>query len=206
MQQRANLSELAMDPRATGPVLYYDIESLNPMTPMNEKHYAKVAGVGLAVVYNATNGLWSYYSAGDLPGEEHSIGALKEYLETASLVVSYNGKWFDNRALNYATGHLGINLYRQHDIYELICNRITKAEQYSGGWKLGSVCQRTLGIGKAFEGSSAPMWWSQRKIGRLVTYCQRDVHILAKLHEFIRRFGYVIAPSQRKLELTLEDA
>ncbi len=191
------------DPRADGPVLYWDVESLIPLTPLNEKIYAKVCGIGVACVYNATTGLWSYYSAGDLPGEENSIGALKELLQSASLVVSFNGKWFDNRALDYATGHLGIDLYHQHDLYEVICDKITKSERYSGGWKLGSVCQRTLGIGKAFEGSSAPAWWEQKKIGRLITYCQRDVQITAKLHEFIGRFGYVIAPSMRKLDLVL---
>jgi uncharacterized protein YprB with RNaseH-like and TPR domain len=196
--------EVKADPRKDGPVLYWDIESLNPLTPANDRIYAKVAGVGVACVFNATTGLWSYYSNGDLPGEENSIGALKDYLQTASLVVSYNGKWFDNRALDYATGHLGLDLYQQHDIYEIICKRITTQEKFSGGWKLGSVCERTLGIGKAFEGSSAPAWWEQRKIGRLMTYVHRDVQILAKLHEFIRRFGYVIAPSQRKLTLTLE--
>lgn len=69
-----------------------------------------------------------------------------------------------------------------------------------GGWKLDTVAQATLGVGKTGNGADAPKWYQAGQIQRVVDYCCSDVAITRDLCSFIELFGYVLN-GERKLEI-----
>lgn len=57
--------------------------------------------------------------------------------------------------------------------------------------RLDNYAHSTLGICKAGDGVQAVRWLRKGHIERVIQYCQQDVEILVRLHEYGRQNGHV---------------
>jgi len=169
--------------------------------PMDD--YLRRAGVAIACVIDLATGQPSFYS----PGDENGFGllALAERLESADLVVSYNGERFDNHVLGWAIGRMGpIQLKRSIDVCGSIFKSLNGIRYPRGSWKLKRVAKDTIGMTKLdTEGASAPEMWKNKRFGEVVSYCHQDVRVLAHLYKHIQRSGYVLDPNGQAIEVRL---
>jgi hypothetical protein len=58
--------------------------------------------------------------------------------------------------------------------------------------KLGEVIDRTLGLSKLGEGSSAPKLARDGQWVKLIRYCQWDIYCTRRLLEHVREHGWII--------------
>jgi len=148
-------------------------------------------GVGCAVVWDDDSLDWEVYGPRD-------CDALATRLERAELVVSYNGRGYDNIVLAAAIGR-PLKIAEELDLWNWIWWRAEGSSWGKGYWGLGAVGERTLGYGKTGKGEDAPAQLKDGDWGTAVSYCIRDVRLLRDLWKFIQRHGYVIDPAGRRM-------
>lgn len=154
------------------------------------------AGISFAASYSYKDALYQTFSMDNLD-------KLKEQLENAGLVVGFNQILFDNEVVQ-GVMKTPLTIKSNYDIYRQI-NKITGN---TPGYKLGQVCERTLGAKFCKgddEGALAPELFKQNKLGQLVSYCLRDVWRTKQLFDFIMRHGYVIGVGDTKLTVSLPE-
>lgn len=154
--------------------------------------YARHAGVTIACTIDLESGQPTFYTPGDQDG--YSLYALANALETASLVVSYNGEKFDNLVLGYAIGRQApIIPKRSIDLCKAIFQAKNGRQYPNGTWKLGRVAKDTIGITKTTtSGAQAPTLWRNGQVGEIASYVWQDVNVTIKLYEHILAQGWVV--------------
>ncbi len=65
------------------------------------------------------------------------------------------------------------------------------------GTKLDEIAGATIGVNKIGDGASAPVWYKEGAIQKVVNYCADDVAIERDLADFVDRYGYVIHMSNQ---------
>lgn len=183
--------------------LVWDLEAACAIDKDDPDRFSK-SGVSIACVLDLETYHPSFYSPGDK--DEFSLLALAERLESADAVVSYWGEGYDNHVLGWAIGRKGpIQLKRSIDVCQAIFTAKNGLKYPKGSWGLGRVAERTIGMGKLeVNGEKAPTMWDQGKFGEVTTYNYRDVLVLAKLYEHIKRTGYVLDPMGQRLEVRFQ--
>ncbi len=66
-----------------------------------------------------------------------------------------------------------------------------------GGYNLDTVTQSTLGTKKIGHGASAPRWYQEGLIQKVVNYCADDVALERDLSNFVDRYGYVLRNGEK---------
>lgn len=66
-----------------------------------------------------------------------------------------------------------------------------------GGWSLDAVASGTLGKSKIGNGASAPKWYQEGLLHKVINYCADDVALERDLSDFVDRYGYVSGPKGR---------
>lgn len=66
-----------------------------------------------------------------------------------------------------------------------------------GGWSLDAVATSTLGVAKIGNGASAPQWYQDGLLHKVINYCADDVALERDLSDFADRYGYVTGPKGR---------
>jgi uncharacterized protein YprB with RNaseH-like and TPR domain len=126
--------------------------------------------------------------------DEFTIEKCIDHLNSADLLVSFNGKGFDVPALE---GTTGLEIFADHyDILDQVWQALGKRQK---GWKLGEIAPRTIKLEKSSTGEHAPVLYRQQRFGELVDYCINDVHITKKLFDHILMVGSVIDPNGGEL-------
>jgi DEAD/DEAH box helicase domain-containing protein len=135
--------------------------------------------------------------------DDHSIVEAALHLESADVIVSYNGRDFD---IPIVEGILKRKLaVKEHlDILQLIRTAL-KVRGVRGGNKLDEVGKRTLGRGKSEKSELAPALSDAGEWGRLVNYCIDDVDLTREVFEHIRTEGGVIDVNGEFLPLDLPE-
>lgn len=134
--------------------------------------------------------------------DDHTLSDGAIWLETAPILVTFNGKWFD---IPLMENHLGRSLIlKEHiDLFALVRDALAKAGK---GWKghgLDAFCQRTLGEGKTGTGEHAPRLAREGRWAELISYCYNDVLLTQKLCNFIRWNGFVLDKDGERLYLDI---
>jgi len=108
---------------------------------------------------------------------EKDFNKLWPILESADLLISWNGDHFDIPILNK---------YYPGDLTQLKSLDLMKEVQKVLGrrLKLDSVGEATLGINKSAHGSQAVEWWRAGKLDELVKYCIDYVRLTKDLYDY----------------------
>lgn len=123
--------------------------------------------------------------------DKHTLMSGIDHLNSADLIVSFNGKNFDVPCLEGITG-FAIN-DSHYDILDEIWRKL--GQKRFKGWGLGKIAFRTLGLAKTDTGEHAPKLFEQGRFGELFDYCINDVHLTRMLYNQIVSDGYVVDPN-----------
>lgn len=148
-------------------------------------------GVSSVVIYDTISTRFHVYDG------IHTITQCMEHLNSADFVIGFNNIEFDGPCLEgYTKQPL---LTRQIDIRQGVLAVLKKP--FMKGYKLGQLCERTLGISKSGDGESAPDLYQQGRFAELIDYNINDVHITRLLHNYIVDNGHVIGVDGEILEI-----
>ena len=112
------------------------------------------------------------------------IDLLISYLESAPLIVSFNGIKFDYEVLRPYGLKPELLYPKSFDILD----RMKKVLGHRVS--LESVAQATLGVGKTGSGTEAVRFWKEGKLDAVIDYCKMDVDITKRIYEFIQKHGF----------------
>jgi DEAD/DEAH box helicase domain-containing protein len=115
---------------------------------------------------------------------ESRVKALLEELRSAELVVGFNVLEFDYEVLRGYTD-VPFEHLPTLDMLDHLARRI--------GFRvsLDSVATATLRMSKSGDGLQAIRWYRQGLMDQVLAYCQQDVEITKKLHEYGKQFKVV---------------
>ncbi len=169
--------------------IYFDLETKRLADEVGGWQNSHLMGLSLGVIYDEKLGEFEFY-------EEREVDKLIDRLEKAELVVGFNTEDFDYKVLTpYAGRKLKINSF---DILKKIKEKTGKRKS------LSSLAKINLGDIKIGDGLSAVKWFREGDIERLREYCKKDVELLYKLYDFIRKKGYILIEiNERITKLTI---
>lgn len=162
-------------------------------------------GFGSAVVYSYDDDIYRFFG----PDEKEEC---RNFLGDG-LVVSFNGKKFDN----FVIGGKDYNLpWEDLDLFDkIVCSKfnmksIKEAEKKLGramyrGLGLGAISENTTGMKKSGSGANAPMLIKQKKFKEVFEYNLNDTRMTRRLYEFIQKNKFVIDGSGQKIEVNNKD-
>jgi DEAD/DEAH box helicase domain-containing protein len=134
-------------------------------------------GMSAAVTYTTVDASYHRYT-------ESRVKALIEELKSAELVVGYNVLEFDYEVLR---GYADVPFERLPtvDMLDHLARRL--------GFRvsLDSVATATLRMNKSADGLQAIRWYRQGLVDKVLTYCQQDVEITKRLHEYGKQYKVV---------------
>lgn len=153
-------------------------------------------GVAVACVWEYQTQRMRVYGPGDVP-------ALRERLLRADRISGYNILNFDFPVIWGVEKKVWIVSDFKYSIAPKtndILRRIWLAlginpDNGPGGvrgTKLDDIAHATLGVKKIGDGASAPIWYKEGNVQKVVNYCADDVAIERDLTDFVDRYGFVI--------------
>jgi DEAD/DEAH box helicase domain-containing protein len=115
---------------------------------------------------------------------EGRVQDLIEELRSADLVVGYNVLEFDYEVLS---------AYSREPLQQLPTLDLMQDLSRRLGFRLSleAIATATLGTGKSADGLQAVRWYRQGQINRVLDYCQKDVEVTKKVHEYGRQYRFV---------------
>jgi len=180
----------------------YDAEIIKAIAPKNAAdreegiHYCEGwedfsnMGVSVLCAYDVQNQMSHVFTQNEL----HDFLAL---CQNAKVLIGFNTVRFDNKLLQ-ANG-IEIPEGRSCDLLRLIwqakgLNADVFIPKTHGGYKLDAVSDANLSMNKIGNGALAPVWWQRGQIGKVITYCLRDVYLTWQLYEKAIGTGYLVDP------------
>lgn len=158
-------------------ILTFDIETTNTFDEVGSPNPADLDLAVVCVHDNETDEMTSYF--------KEDLGKLWPLIESADMLISYNGDHFDIPLLNkYYEGDLSQikSLDLLVEIRKVLGRRI----------KLDAVASATLGQSKSADGLQSIVWWRQGKIEDVVAYCKQDVLVTKNVYDFARANGHLL--------------
>jgi DEAD/DEAH box helicase domain-containing protein len=153
-------------------IVYFDLETKYLADEVGGWDNIHRLGLAVAVTYSTARGGFAHYT-------EDSVGALIEELSQADLVVGFNLLRFDYTVLRPYTEcdlcQLPTLDILQH-LYRRLGHRV----------KLDSCARATLGVTKSGDGVQSVQWFRAGHIDKVIRYCEQDVDIVRRLHEYGR--------------------
>ncbi len=130
-----------------------------------------------AVTYSTAMSAYHRYTEG-------RVKELIEELQSADLVVGYNVVEFDYEVLRG---------YSKAPFEELptldMMQHLTRRLGFRPS--LEAVATATLRVAKSADGLQAVRWYRQGLIDKVLNYCQKDVEITKRVHEFGKQHRFV---------------
>lgn len=162
-------------------LLTFDIEV---ETPIEDWEAAREGQNGLSsmVIYDTATTRYHLY-------DRRTLDVAVEHLETADMLVSFNGIGFDLPIIGAVSGHdmskvVGI----QH--YDILLYAWEAVGGRQIGFRLAQIAERTLGFGKN-SGKTAPLLVSEGRFAELYDYNLQDVWLTRKLFNHILDYGWI---------------
>ena len=172
-------------------LVVYDIEIERPSTePKLADAKRGDCGISIVCVWDNLTGRPHLY-------DKHNIEDCIAHLNAADLNIGWNSLEFDKPALEGYT-KLVIEA-TQLDIRPHIMRAV--GDKYAKGYKLGDVCERTMGISKSGEGMAATSLFAQGRFAELFDYNINDVWLTRALHNFIVEQGFIMAADNKPLRV-----
>lgn len=158
-------------------IIYFDLETQRSLDEVGGRSNIRKLGMSAAVTYSTAAASYHRYT-------ESRVKALVEELRSAELVVGFNVLEFDYEVLR---GYADVPFERLPtlDMMDHLARRL--------GFRvsLDSVATATLRMNKSGDGLQAIRWYRQGLIDKVLSYCQQDVEITKKLHEYGKQFKVV---------------
>jgi DEAD/DEAH box helicase domain-containing protein len=171
-------------------ILTFDIETTNTFDEVGSPNAVDLDLAVVCVHDSETNEMTSYF--------KEDLHKLWPLIESADMLVSYNGDHFDIPLLNkYYAGDLTQikSLDLLVEIRKVLGRRI----------KLDDVASATLGESKSADGLQSIIWWRQGKIDEVVAYCKQDVLVTRKVYDFAMQNGHLFyTKDTKKTEIPLD--
>jgi DEAD/DEAH box helicase domain-containing protein len=160
---------------SSGDILVYDIETKDTFQQVGSRDARKLH---ISVI-----GMYSYNEDAYICYTEDELSKFFRRLETASLVVGFTNKHFDDIVVSAYFPEM--SKIPSFDILERV--------QASLGYrvKLDSIAEGTLGYGKSGDGLKAVRLYADGKIDELCQYCLDDVKITKEVYEFGKQYGFL---------------
>lgn len=150
-------------------ILTFDIETTNTFDEVGSPNPEDLDLAVVCVHDNETNETTHYF--------KEDLGKLWPLIESADMLISFNGDHFDIPLLNkYYAGDLTQikSLDLLVEIKKSLGRRI----------KLDDIASATLGESKSADGLQSIIWWRQGKIDEVVSYCKQDVAVTKKVYDY----------------------
>lgn len=113
---------------------------------------------------------------------QEDFGRLWPILESADMLITYNGDHFDIPLLDkYYPGDL--TKIKSLDLLKEIKNSLGRRI------KLDTIAEATLGKNKSGHGLEAITWWKNGEIDKIIKYCTEDVRITKEVYDYALRHG-----------------
>jgi len=133
--------------------------------------------ISVVCIHDTADDQFKSFTVNDMRG-------LWQVLESADMIVTWNGDHFDIPLLNkYYPGDLSrirsIDLMKE--MQAVLGRRL----------KLDTVAAATLGTAKSGNGIEAVEWWRQGEIDKIIKYCTDDVRITKELYEYAAANGHI---------------
>mgnify|MGYP002065737579 CR=1 FL=1 len=149
-------------------------------------------GISALVVFDSLSTRYHLYA-------EHPLVAAAQHLESADVVLSFNGQDFDVPVIEGILQRrleIGVHV----DLLQLVWAAVTGRRK---GNKLDDIALRTLGYGKPHDGTLAPTLADEGRWAELFDYCLLDVELTKKLFAYAQENGAIINGMGELVELQL---
>jgi DEAD/DEAH box helicase domain-containing protein len=157
--------------------IYFDLETQRTFDEVGGRHNVRKLRLAAAVTYNTATAAYHRYTEG-------RVKELVEELQSADLVVGYNVLEFDYEVLR---GYRSVRL-EQPPTLDMMQDL---ARSLGFRLSLEAVATATLQVGKSADGLQAVRWYRQGLIDQVLDYCQQDVEITKRVHEFGKQNRFV---------------
>lgn len=175
-----------------------DVEIARPVEEAGGWGRTSQMGVGCAVVYDVARGRFRVF-------DHTEVDALRSCIARADRVTTWNGWQFDFPVIygldrpEFEASEVAANLRpRSRDLLQEIRAVVGP---FPKGFGLDAVSESLFGVGKCGDGRLAPMLFQQGKWGQLITYCQHDVWMTARIEEFVDRHGFLVGAGGKMIRL-----
>ncbi len=162
--------------------VYFDVETERSAEEVGGWRNIEQLGVAVAVTcatHDDANGEAVFKTF-----RREQIGELLKELQSADCVVGFNTRGFDFRVLQpFANFDL-----RALPNLDLMLDLKAVAGFRPG---LGNCCAATFGEYKSSNGLESLQWWREGRQQEVIDYCQHDVLLTRRLHEFGAQNGHV---------------
>lgn len=154
--------------------IIFDIETRNLFQDVGTND-PKDLDISVVCVYDSQTDSYTSYLQEDL-------GKLWPILETADMLITFNGDHFDIPLLDK---------YYPGDLTKIKSLDLLKEVKKSLGFrlKLDSIAEATLGKKKSGHGLEAITWWKNGEIDKIIKYCIDDVKITKEIYEYAMKNG-----------------
>lgn len=171
-------------------IVVYDCEIKEPIGSV--KNGTKIGwqshelmGISVACTFDYETGDYDVYM-------DDNIELLAERLNRADLIVGFNHMAFDNQLLRKS----GLALKPDSELknYDILFHsRKAAGGGFLKGLKLDDHLRHMFGpqLVKTYNGADAPIFWQERKLGKLISYCLADVRRTRLVFEHIYLHGVV---------------
>jgi DEAD/DEAH box helicase domain-containing protein len=155
---------------------------------------AGAGGISVLILWDSFTGRYHIY-------DEHTLEAAAEHLESADVVLSFNGEQFDRAVIEGLLGRR-ICLKQHYDLLLMIWDALPCRQK---GNTLGEVGERTLNSKKTGESILAPALFDQKRFAELHDYCLADVDLTLRLFRYVQQHGGIVGIDGSLLPLSLPD-
>ncbi len=159
--------------------IVFDIETKNTFQEVGSND-PKDLDISVVCTYDYSTDSYESFLQQDFP-------KLWKLLETADMLITFNGEHFDIPLLNkYYAGDL--TKIKSLDLLVEIKNSLGRRI------KLDSIAEATLGKNKIAHGLEAITWWKNGEIDKIIKYCLEDVKITKEVYEYALKNGKLLYP------------
>lgn len=158
-------------------IVYFDVETQRSFAEVGGRGFIRALGLSAAVTYSTLDGVYRHYIEG-------TVADLIAELRAADLVVGFNVLGFDYEVLRAYTDD-PLDDLPTVDMLDHVYKRL--------GFRvsLDNLAATTLGASKSADGLQAVRWFKEGRMKEILDYCQQDVEVTRRLHEYGKQYKHV---------------